>query len=461
MLIEQLVNAIGEKNVLHGEQVKQQVNGFLDPSPSKAKAIVFPKSTEDVSSVMKICYQLKQPVVIQGGKSGSVKGHIPKSNEVAVCFEKMTAIEEIDTIGRTATVQAGCILQTLQDEVEKYDLAFQLDLGGRGSCTIGGNLSTNAGGIRVIRYGMMREQVLGLEVVMADGTIVSSMNSVIKNNTGYDLKQLFIGAEGTLGVVTRIVVRLRQKMLTSNVALIAMNSFDQVLTALQAADAGLSGQMTAYELMSKEFYQINANHLGIKPIADTSNYYVVIETQGSEEVHDLEKFENVLTDMYEKELIVDAVLAKSQKEVNQIWELREGVEGFMHRAVAGNSPLFIYDVSVPLKYMEEYIANVENKMKQVFPNGDCYSVGHVGDGNLHFIMIPKVQGDKAVLHQQVNDIVYQQLSDFNGVVSAEHGIGLEKKAYLSISRNQNEMKLMKALKLALDPQNILGQGRIF
>ena len=455
-VVDRLIEAIGDKNVLHSEQVAGVANGILDPSPMCALAIVYPRTTKDVSAIMKICHDDNQAVVVQGGKSGAVQGHIAKSNEVALSFEKMAAIEDIDTLGRTATVQAGCILQTLQEAVEEKDLLFPVDLGGRGSCTIGGNLSTNAGGERVIRYGMMREQVLGLEVVLADGTIMSSMNEVIKNNTGYDLKHLFIGAEGTLGVVTRVVLRLRQKMSTTNVALLAMNSFAQVLACLQGVDRGLAGQMTAYELMSDNFYQTNTQYLGYSPISESGNYYVVVESQGCDEKNDVEKFETVLADLYERNLIVDAVLAKSQREIDQIWSVRETVESF-----TSADSYFIYDVSVPMKYMEQYIHNVESAVKAEFPLGECFTVGHVGDGNLHFVVLPNTDTNKASQHKQANDAVYQQLAEFNGSVSAEHGIGIEKKDYLSISRNPVELQLMAALKATLDPQNILGPGRIF
>jgi FAD/FMN-containing dehydrogenase len=304
---------------------------------------------------------------------------------------------------------------------------------------------------------MMREQVLGLEVVLADGTILSSMNSVIKNNAGYDLKHLFIGSEGTLGVVTRAVVRLRQNMPSSNVALVAMDSFDQVLAVLQQADTGLAGQLTAYELMSQNWYELNSRHLGVSPMEKGGNYYVVIETQGSEAEHDLEKLEKVLMSLYEQGLIVDAVLAKSQKEVEQIWDIRESVEA----ATSMDSPYFIYDVSVPMKHMEAYLGNVESGIHESFPRGQCYCVGHVGDGNLHFLVLPFAAGDKAKLHKQVNNQVYQPLAEFAGSISAEHGVGIEKKAYLPISRNETELQLMKTLKKTLDPKNILGRGRIF
>jgi len=456
-IVAQLINAIGEKNVVTGTQVTEHFNGILDPTPMHARAIVFPRSTADVSFIMKICHDCSQPVVIQGGKSGGVQGHVSRPNEIAMDLSKMSAIEEIDTVGRTATVQAGCILETLQDAAVDKGLMFPLDLGGRGSCTIGGNIATNAGGERVIRYGMMREQVLGLEVVLADGTLLSSMNSMIKNNTGYDLKQLFIGSEGTLGVVTRAVVRLRQNMTSSNVALVAMDSFDQVLAALQQVDAGLAGQLTAYELMSQNWYELNSRHLGVSPMGNDRNYYVVIETRGSEPEHDIENLEQVLMALYEQGLVADAVLAKSQKEVGQIWDIRECLEP----VTTMESPYFVYDVSVPMKHMEAYLDKVKTGIQESFPEGQCYCVGHVGDGNLHFAVLPFAPGEKAELHRQVNDRVYQPLARYSGSISAEHGVGIEKKPYLSISRNETEIQLMKTLKMTLDPKGILGPGRIF
>jgi FAD/FMN-containing dehydrogenase len=283
------------------------------------------------------------------------------------------------------------------------------------------------------------------------------MNSVIKNNTGYDLKQLFIGSEGTLGVVTRAVVRLRQNMSSSNVALVAMDSFDQVLAALQQADAGLAGQLTAYELMSQNWYELNSRHLGVSPMESGGNYYIVIETQGSEPEHDLEKLEQVLMALFEQGLLVDALLAKSQKEVGQIWDIRECLEPVTNMG----SPYFVYDISVPMKHMEAYLQEVENGIRESFPDGQCYCVGHVGDGNLHFAVLPFASGDSADLHRQVNERVYQPLVQYSGSISAEHGVGIEKKPYLPLSRNETELQLMKTLKVTLDPKGILGRGRIF
>ena len=456
-LLEQIEAVVGASGLLSGSRLAGRSAGIWSGKDLAALALVRPATTAEVAQVMKLCHAAGQVVIPAGGMTGLAGGHKSTTADIVLSSERMNRIESLDARSRCMTVQAGAILQSVQEAAEEAGLMFALDLGARASCTIGGNIATNAGGERVIRYGMMREQVLGLEVVLADGTILSSMNSVIKNNAGYDLKHLFIGSEGTLGVVTRAVVRLRQNMPSSNVALVAMNTFDQVLAALQQADAGLAGQLTAYELMSQNWYELNSRHLGVSPMETGGNYYVVIETQGSEPEHDLEKLEQVLMALYEQGLVVDAVLAKSQKEVGQIWDIRECLEP----VATMDSPYFVYDVSIPMRHMEAYLQEVENSIRESFPDGQCYCVGHVGDGNLHFAVLPFATGEKADLHRQVNDRVYQPLARYSGSISAEHGVGIEKKPYLSVSRNETEIQLMKTLKKTLDPKNILGRGRIF
>lgn len=456
-ILNELIAALGPDRVVHGDRVAEHTNGFLDPTPASAIAIVFPSCTQAVSDVLRICNAHKQPVVVQGGKTGAVKGHVSQADEIAINLEKMAAIEAIDDVSCTATVQAGCVLQTLQEAAQEHGLQFALDFGGRGSCTIGGNISTNAGGERVVRFGMMREQVLGLEVVLADGTIVSSMSNVIKNNTGYDLKQFFIGAEGTLGVVTRAVLRLRPAIQANNVALLSMARFDQVLSTLRRVDAAAAGQVSAYELMSKSFYAANSRILGYAPFDEPGDFLVVIEVLGDSSDHDRSKFETLLGRLFEEELIEDAVIAKSLGETEQIWALRECTESFSHSGV----PFFLYDVSVAMSHMEDYARSVEDLMQQAFEDVELFTVGHVGDGNLHFVVLPHCDDDIAVMRKRSDEAVYEPLARYSGSVSAEHGIGLEKKRYLPIARNAEEVALMRTIKQALDPKSILGRGRIF
>jgi FAD/FMN-containing dehydrogenase len=362
----------------------------------------------------------------------------------------MNAVEEIDPIGRTATVQAGAVLQHVQETVAEHHLLFPLDLGARGSCTIGGNIATNAGGINVIRYGMMRELVLGLEAVLADGTVISSMNRMLKNNAGYDLKQLFIGSEGTLGVVTRAVLKLKEAPAGEYTALVALRHFDDVTGLLKFMERKLGGQLNAYEVMWGNYFKaVTEPGYHRAPMDRDHPYYVVMEAAG-----DAEPFMAALEQAAEDELIVDAIIPKSQAERDAIWGIREDFE-----AITNIHPTFLYDVSLPIMHMDEYTRRVASGLEKRWPGCCCYVLGHIGDGNLHFFVQPGF-GDMS-LHPESDREVYGPLTDFGGSVSAEHGIGLEKKGWLPSSRSEPELELMRHLKRSLDPRNLLNPGKVF
>jgi FAD/FMN-containing dehydrogenase len=401
-----------------------------------------------------LCNAAGQPVVVQGGMSGWVRATQTRPGEIVLSMERMNAVLEIDPVNRTATVEAGVILQLLDERVGEHGLTFPLDLGGRGSCHLGGNASTNAGGMRVIRYGMMRDQVLGLEAVLADGRIVSSMNRMIKNNTGYDLKQLFIGSEGSLGVITKLVLRLRERPTSSNTALVAANSFDQIARLLRHMDGRLGGILSAFELVDNRFYRVNtlAGRHGA-PLPPDSPFYAIIEALGSDQERDAELFEAVLADASEKELFEDAVLARSDRERAAIWEIREDLE----HIVRDFQPFYAFDVSLPVGEMESYMEEVRERLEQAWPGGAIAFLGHVGDGNLHIAIGAGGPDDR----HSVEACVYEPLRPYRGSVSAEHGIGLEKKPWLPVSRSDEERALMGELKRLLDPNNILNRGKIF
>lgn len=454
-IIERLIELFGESSVLTGDAVRSRATGYWDPAPMAAKAIVTPRSTQDVSKVMKLCHEMRQTVVVLGGLTGGVKAANTSPDDIGLSLECMDKVEVIDPIGRTAIVQAGCILQVLQEAAEDAGLYFPLDLGGRGSCTIGGNVATNAGGIEVIRYGMMREQVLGLEAVLADGTVISSMNRVLKNNTGYDLKQLFIGSEGTLGVVTRVVVKLREKPISNNTALVGLDSFTQVTRFLRFADSCLGGTLTSYELMSGTYYSL-VTEPGFHRASISRDYkfYVVIEARGSDRDRDAQCFGEMLERAFSENLMVDAVVPKSEAERREVWTVRENFEPMLL-----HKPYYVYDVSLPVADMQNYFENLERDIKKRWPDTLFVVMGHVGDCNLHFFVAPNA--GMVDLKHEIDQMVYSPLKELEGSISAEHGIGLEKRAHLSISRNENEINLMRGLKAYLDPKNILGRGRIF
>jgi FAD/FMN-containing dehydrogenase len=451
-IVTALIEALGADAVLTGEAVSERQAGFFSRSTVKAKAIVRPRTTEEVSTALRLCHEFGQPIVPHGGLTGLVQSTVTTPAEVAISLERMNEIEEINTTDRTVIVQSGVILQTLQEEVEKHDLMFPLDLGGRGSCTIGGNISTNAGGNRVIRYGMTRDMVLGVEAVLADGTVVSSMNQMIKNNAGYDLKHLFIGSEGSLGIITRAVLRLREAPRERATLMVAVDEFDKLPRLLKHLDSSLGGTLSAFELMWNNFYRLVSTPpaLNSPPMSQEYPYYVLIEAIGA----DAAQAETVLAEAWDQSLIMDAVIAQSEAQRLQLWALRDDVGQMMQF-----SPTFTFDVSLRISDMVDYVGKVNRRLEERFPNVQNFTLGHMGDGNLHFI-VATGEGDNS-LRRDVEACVYEPLAEVSGSVSAEHGVGLEKKEWLCISRSETEIELMRRMKLALDPKGILNPGKIF
>ncbi|WP_346796706.1 FAD-binding oxidoreductase [Halomonas sp. Bachu 37] len=454
-LLNDLMAIVGTEGMLLGEDVSQRSVDWFTGAPCRAKAIVRPRSTEQLSQVLALCYQADQPVVTHGGMTGIVHGGEAAPDELVISLERMNRIEEVDPVGSTIQVQAGVTLQHVQEAAEEIDMQFPLDLGARGSCTIGGNIATNAGGIRVIRYGMMRQQVLGLEAVLSDGTVVSSLNKMLKNNAGYDLKQLFIGSEGTLGIVTRAVLRLQPRMPSEQTALVAVPSFDALtqLLGLVSHELGLS----AFEALWNNHYKLMTTESGkhMPLLADDSPFYAIIETLGLDETRDAEYFSQILQKALEAGLITDAVLANSSSQRQGIWAIREDIEVLVKEL----KPMFSYDVSLPIPHMEAYVETLEQDLEAQWPEtGKMVVFGHLGDGNLH-IMIT-VRDDSPESRRQVEQLVYSPLKEYGGSVSAEHGIGLEKRDYLNISRSSEEIALMKRMKIALDPKGLLNPGKV-
>jgi len=452
--LQHLSSILEPDGLLTGASVHARAIGWADPRPSAALAIVRPASTDEVSRVLALCNAAGQAVVPMGGLTGLVQGSVAGAGEIGLSLERMNRIESVDALGRTMLVEAGATLQQVQEAAEREGLMFPLDLGARGSATIGGNAATNAGGNRVIRYGMMRDMVLGLEAVLADGTVIPALNRMIKNNAGYDLKQLFIGTEGTLGVITRLVLRLRPLPRSHQTALLACERFEQVTGLLGRLDALLGGTMSSFELMWREFYELVTTPpaKGRGPIDGVYPYYVIVETQGADPDGDQARFEESLATAGEEGRFADAAIASSQAQRDAIWALRDDV-GQMFRL---GHP-FVFDVSLPVAEMEGYVSEVHGAFAAQMPQQRCFTFGHLGDGNLHFVVVgpagPEVRG-------MVEEIVYRPLAARRGSVSAEHGIGIEKLAWLSLSRSDTEIALMRQLKQALDPRGILNPGRV-
>jgi FAD/FMN-containing dehydrogenase len=448
---------VGETGVLDAGEVATRSAGVLRPDRINALALVRPRSTEEVSQVVRWCHDHGVPIVTHGGLTGLVHGADASPGELVLSMERMRGIEVIDPVQRIAVVQAGLTLQALQEAVEHHDLSFPLDLGARGSATLGGNAATNAGGNRVIRYGMMRDMILGLEVVLADGTILSSLNRLIKNNAGYDLKQIFVGSEGTLGIITRLVLRLREKPHSQDVAIVAVPSFEALIKLLKHVDSALGGSLSAFEVMWQSFYRLVTSPpaRGKAPLSEDHPYYVLIESLGADIRLDSERFVAVLESALEAKLIVDAAIAQSEGDRRAFWALRDDVVQVM----VGGMPV-VFDISLPLAAMEQYVEALGANLKAAIGEHRLWIFGHLGDGNLHVIVQVQPQNYTA-LRPQIEALVYGPLGNFGGSVSAEHGIGLEKKPYLSVCRSEGEIALMRTLKAALDPTGLLNPGKIF
>jgi FAD/FMN-containing dehydrogenase len=427
---------------------------FSGERPCRPAAVVRPATTAELSLALSVCNDLGQAIVIQGGMSGLSGGATPQPGEISISLERMTGIEELDRVGGTATVCAGTPLQVLQDAASEADMLFPLDLGARGSCTIGGNIATNAGGNQVIRFGMMRALVLGLEVVLADGTVVSSMNRMLKNNAGYDLKQLFIGSEGTLGIVTRAVVRLFPRQPARATAICAVDGFDAMLELLQLLKAELGGSMSAFEAMWASYFGYVIDHVSgmSDPFAERHPINVLVETEGRDADIESARFESALGKALEAGVIIDAALARSEKDRQTFWNIRDGIAEITPML----QPLLAFDVSMPVASMRSFIEEIERRFDDEIGDVLTLLFGHIGDSNLHVTVTTGRAEDFGALA----DVVYTTTGRHHGSVSAEHGVGVLRKPWLHLSRNDAEIELMRRLKRSLDPKGILNPGRV-
>ena len=456
-LLDDIIAIVGASGVLTGEDVSARPTSWIRPEPCRAKAVVRPQSTDEVAAVMRLCHAAKQVVVPAGGATGLVDGTVAGEDDILLSLERMNAIEELDEAGCTVTVQAGAALQTVQDRAVESDLMFPVDFGARGSAQIGGAISTNAGGNSVIRFGMMREQVLGLEAVLADGTVVSSMNRLLKNNAGYDLKQLFIGTEGTLGIVTRAVLRLRPALRSQNTAFVAVDDYANVPVLLKHLGSSLGGTLSAFEVLWQDFYDtvvVNADRHAA-PVEAGHPWYVLVEARGGEQDEDEARFQRALEVALEQELIVDAAFASGAKQRDAMWAIRDDVDGIAEMLW----PIVAFDISLPISDAAQYTADVNQRLADTWPDtfrGTTF--GHLGDNNVHFILTVGSMEPDAL--RRVMDIVYEELRPYQGSISAEHGIGMEKRPFLGISRNEAELALMRTLKQTLDPQGLLNPGKV-
>jgi FAD/FMN-containing dehydrogenase len=449
---------VGSGQVFTGEAIGERYR--LDISrryAAQPAALVRPGSTEEVAQVIRLAGARGLPVTVVGGQTGTVGGAVPLDGGLALSLERMNSILEIDPVAATMTVEAGCILQLAQEAAEASGHLLPLDLGSRGSATIGGVIGANAGGNRVLRWGMTRDMVIGLEAVLADGEVVSSLTKMLKDNAGYNWKHLLIGSEGTLGVVTRAVLRLRPAPTTRQTAMVAAASFEDAVRVLRRLETGLSGRLSSFELMWGEFFaRLTTAQLDRRPrpMATGHAFYVLVEAMGGDVEGDAAQFERVLGELLEEGTLQDAVIAQSEREAEGLWAVREDLQ----RGLAPMRPFASYDVSMSLGDMPAFVARTERELKAAFPEVDILFYGHAGDGNLHAIV--SVGRMDAQIQRAFDTIVYDGVREVGGSIAAEHGVGVSRAHFLPWTRSPAELALMRRLKQALDPQNILNRGKL-
>jgi FAD/FMN-containing dehydrogenase len=454
--LDALAAQLGPGAVLAGADVPARNGNDWSAQPPQAPlAVVRPLDAAGVAATLAACRAAGVPVVPQGGLTGLCGGARAEAGWVALSLERMVGVEEIDPAGMTMTVKAGTPLEAVQRAATDAGLYFSLDLGARGSCSIGGNLSTNAGGNRVIRYGMARELVLGLEVVLPDGTVVTSLNKMLKNNAGYDLKQLFIGSEGTLGVITRIVLKLHPQPRCTMAALCALPDYAGVVKLLGAARTGLGPLLSAFEVMWPDYWQLVTQRIGVRAaVAGGHSHYVLVEAQGTDESIDAPRFQRWLEGLLEQGALVDAAVAQSLADTQGFWALRDACAEFGVTLGAHVS----YDLGLAVRDMDAYA----QRCKAALAAHGCDSVyyGHIGDGNLHLVTwLPGARVEQQPKNA-MDEVIYGLVRELRGSVSAEHGIGTTKKRWLGHARSEAEIALMRTLKAALDPAGLLNPGKV-
>lgn len=455
MLIKQLQSIVGPKGwVTDPADMAPSLIDWRGAVQGSAPIVVSPATTEEVSAVVRACAAEGVAIVPQGGNTSMCAGAVPDASgkQVVLRLGRMNKIRAVDPVNFSMEVEAGCILETVQNAASDVDRLFALSLGAEGSCQIGGNLATNAGGINVIRYGTARAQVLGLEAVLADGTVVSSLRSLRKDTAGYDLKQLFIGSEGTLGIITAATLKLFPNPGPTTTSLIALETSGDAVSLLAHLRSSIGDQIEAFELISAYVFGLVLEHIpGSKlPFARDYSWYVLTDvTCGT----DADRLEQALQEAAGSGLICDAVIAKNAAESNALWRMRHSIA----EAERAAGKALKHDISVPVSRIEEFLQRGDSLLAEIAPAAQLIAFGHVGDGNLHYNVALEPgspDGDR------VTTAIYNLATELGGSFSAEHGIGSLKRKYLRQYRSKGEVDLMRSLKRALDPLNILNPGKV-
>lgn len=461
----ELGKLIGEKKVI------QKNDGTMDDAlfdsygtdrtkvyPPNYQVLVFPETTEDVASIVSYAYQNGISIVPSGGRTGYAGGAVAKDGEIVISLAKMNQVLDFDPFLGTLHIQAGMITKNLHKEAEERGFYFPVDFAATGSSHIGGNIATNAGGVRVVRYGLIRDWVLGLTVVTGKGEVFRFNGEILKNNTGYDLKHLFIGSEGTLGIITEAVVKLTKPPKDIRVIFLAVPEYKNILDIFKETH-NFDLPLLAFEFLTDYCLEKVKEHLGVPdPFQSPSKYYVLMEFEVSGET-DEEKLYSILEAITEKEFITDGSIAQNSRQNETFWKYREGISESLSLAYTVHKN----DISLPLRNMEAFLDEMSALLTQKYQGFFIALFGHIGDGNLHLnIVKPKDLSDADFFKQckQVDPEMFQLIQKYKGSISAEHGIGLLKKEYLGFSRSPGELETMRAIKLAFDPKGILNPGKV-
>lgn len=464
LLLTVFSDLLGSSNVLTAkEDTARYYEDCTRDDVGAAMVVLRPSSTNDVAEIVKLCSQHNLSIIPQGGNTGLVSGAVPHSisNHVLLSMERMNDLIEIDEINFSVKVSSGCVLETVKQVVEKSGFIFPLSLGAQGSCQIGGNVATNAGGINVLRYGMMRELVLGIEVVLPDGQIWNAMHALRKDNRGIDLKQLFIGSEGMLGIVTAVTLKLFPKPEQKKTVLLALESVEAAVQLFTIGRRDCSDLLTAFELIPHDclLLALEAAPTIIKPFDTAYPYYVLLEVAGSQLLNLDTLLEQFLEKTMENGIVLDGVIAASESQANNLWMIREAmVDGQLLRGKHLRT-----DVSVPISKLSEFVAATHLAIEDL--SSDCLSVayGHIGDGNIHFNVIPSADLNAADVDQLIKEserIVFNIVDQFAGSISAEHGIGRKKRAAFLERLPSQQRHLLQQIKQSIDPHNRMNPGCI-